>query len=285
MKVVPFDENAFHMDHPRGGVAFNYLLMGGEPDSLENFRYILGRQEGDFSMPRHRHSFEQIRLPLVGDMNLGEQGILGEGEIAYFPEGGTYGPQDDPLGDPKQLQLVLQFGGASGLGMRAGRARGPESTRSVEERREVGEQRLPRPRYEGVVKVDPARFNFLPLAGAVGVRRKFLGAFTERAFWIERIQIEAGARWVSTEDRGRRLLVVLNGSGEVAGVEVGRLAAIQAEAGEMLTVTAAEELELHVVGLPPVQLPHVPQQYDIVVGDGPIEFEKPRQSAGSGEGV
>ncbi|MDT5191941.1 MAG: hypothetical protein QOI28_4192, partial [Mycobacterium sp.] len=70
MKVVPFDENAFHMDHPRGTVSFNYLLMGGEPEALENFRYILGQQEGDFSMPRHRHSFEQIRLPLIGDMNL-----------------------------------------------------------------------------------------------------------------------------------------------------------------------------------------------------------------------
>jgi hypothetical protein len=50
-------------------------------------------------MPRHRHTFEQIRLPLIGDMNRGEQGILHEGEIGYFPEGQTYGPQDDPLGD------------------------------------------------------------------------------------------------------------------------------------------------------------------------------------------
>jgi hypothetical protein len=119
MKIAPFDENAFHMDHPRGTVSFNYLLMGGEPESPENYRYILGRQEGDFHMPRHRHTFEQIRLPLVGDMNLGEQGILREGEIGYFPEGQTYGPQDDPLGDPKQLQLVLQFGGASGRATRA----------------------------------------------------------------------------------------------------------------------------------------------------------------------
>ena len=58
MKVAPFDENAFKMDHPRGTVSFNYILMGGEPEKLENFRYILGRQEADFHMPRHRHSFE-----------------------------------------------------------------------------------------------------------------------------------------------------------------------------------------------------------------------------------
>jgi hypothetical protein len=117
MKIAPFDETAFHLDHPRGAVSFNYLLMGAEPGSKENYRYILGRQEADFHMPRHRHTFEQIRLPLRGDMNLGEQKILREGEIGYFPEGLTYGPQDDPLGDAKpgeRLQLVLQLGHVRG---------------------------------------------------------------------------------------------------------------------------------------------------------------------------
>jgi hypothetical protein len=61
MKLALFDETAFHQDHPKGTVSFNYLLMGDEPDSLENYRYILGRQEADFHMPRHRHTFEQIR--------------------------------------------------------------------------------------------------------------------------------------------------------------------------------------------------------------------------------
>jgi hypothetical protein len=278
MKVVPFDENAFHMDHPRGTVSFNYLLMGGEPESLENFRYILGRQEGDFSMPRHRHAFEQIRLPLIGDMNLGEQGILRQGEIGYFPEGGTYGPQDDPLGDPKQLQLVLQFGGASGLGMGAGRGRGPES-KPPSEQREARAQRLPRARYDGVIKLDPNRFNFFPVDDAPGVSRKFFGAFTERAFWIERVKIAAGAHWVSTDDTARRLTVVLTGTGTVAGVDVGPLAAIQAQAGETLTAAATEELELHVVGLPPVQLPQEPEEYDIVMADAPIELEEPDKQA------
>jgi hypothetical protein len=130
MNAAPFHGTAFHLDHPKGTVSFNYLLMGGEPESLENYRYLLGRQEAEFHMPRHRHTFEQIRLPLVGDMNVGEQGILREGEIGYFPEGQTYGPQDDPLDDAQpgeRLQLVLQFGGASGLGVSAGRAPGPAS--------------------------------------------------------------------------------------------------------------------------------------------------------------
>ena len=70
-------------------------------------------------MPRHRHNFEQIRLPLCGSMNLGGGLVLEEGQIGYFPEGLPYGPQQDPLGHAKpgeRLQLVLQFGGASGYG-------------------------------------------------------------------------------------------------------------------------------------------------------------------------
>jgi hypothetical protein len=280
MRVAPYDENAFHMDHPRGTVAFNYLLMGGEPESLENYRYILGRQEGDFRMPRHRHTFEQIRLPLIGDMNLGEQGILHEGEIGYFPEGQTYGPQDDPLGDPKQLQLVLQFGGASGLGMAAARGRGPDARRDgVAPRRQRQEVKFPRPRYKSVLIMDPAHFNWLPVSGADGVERKFFGSFTERGFWIEHVKVAPGAVWTSTEDAGRRLIVALSGEATVDDAKIGRLAALQVEAGETLRVDATEEMVLHIVGLPPVQQPASPSgQFDVVTTDGAIQFENSRQA-------
>jgi hypothetical protein len=280
MKIAPYDENAFHMDHPRGTVSFNYLLMGGEPELLENYRYILGRQEADFQMPRHRHTFEQIRLPLVGDMNLGEQGILREGEIGYFPEGQTYGPQNDPLGDPKQLQLVLQFGGASGLGMGAARGRGPDAKRDgVAPRREPKDIKFPRPRYQSVLIMNPATYNWLPVPGVDGVERKFFGAFTERAFWIEQIKIDAGVEWTSTNDEGRRLMVALSGEATVGDTKIGRLAALQVEAGEKLQVNAIEETVLYCVGLPPIQLPRTPSdQFDIVKSDGGIQFENRKQT-------
>jgi hypothetical protein len=284
MKITPYDENAYKMDHPRGTVAFNYLLMGGEPEKLENYRYILGRQEGDFHMPRHRHTFEQIRLPLIGDMNLGEQGILREGEIGYFPEGQTYGPQDDPLGTPKQLQLVLQFGGASGLGMRGERGRGPQARRegvaAHGERREI---KFPRPRYQSVLIMNPEHFNYLPVDGCPGVQRKYFGSFTERAFWIEYVKVESGVEWVSTVHTGRRLIVALSGAATVDDTKIGRLAALQVEAGEKLRVEASEETVFYIVGLPPVRLPAVPSdQFDTVVSDGGIEFENPRKKAAAG---
>jgi hypothetical protein len=283
MKIAPFDETAFHLDHPKGTVSFNYLLMGGEPDSLENYRYILGRQEADFHMPRHRHTFEQIRFPLVGDMNLGEQGILREGEIGYFPEGQTYGPQDDPLGDAKpgeRLQLVLQFGGASGLGMFAGRGQGPASRQLWSRPHERHPIRFPRPRYKNVIILDPARFNWLQVPAVIGVERKYFGSFTERAFWIEMIKIGADAAWVSSCRKARRLIVVLAGSAMAEGIRLDRLAAIQADAGEALFVSALTETVLYIVGLPPVQLPRIPSdQFDVIESDGAIQFEDAAQAA------
>jgi len=276
MKIAPFDENAFRMDHPRGTVSFNYLLMGDRSRPLENYRYILGRQEADFAMPRHCHTFEQIRLPLVGDMNLGEQGILREGEVGYFPEGQTYGPQDDPLGDPGQLQLVLQFGGASGLGMGAGRGRGPDNAEAQAERRPRREVRFPRPRYNGVVISNPVHFSYLPVAGWPGVERKHIGTYTERQFWIEFVRIEAGAEWVSGGEHARRLTVVLSGTGTVEGTGIGRLGAVEAAPGEEARFAATQDLVLYTVGLPPVELPAVPSdQFDTVTTDGGIRFENP----------
>ena len=281
MKIEPYDENAYKMDHPRGTVSFNYLLMGGEPEKLENYRYILGRQEGDFHMPRHRHTFEQIRLPLVGDMNLGEQGILREGEIGYFPEGQTYGPQDDPLGDPHQLQLVLQFGGASGGGMRGERGRGPQARKDgVAPHGERREMKFPRPRYQSVLIMNPDHFNYLPVDGSPGVERKYFGAFTERAFWIEYVKVASGAEWSSTVDIGRRLIVALSGEATIADTTIGSLAALQVEPGENLHVKASEEMVLYIVGLPPIRLPEVPSdQFDVAISDGAIEFENPRKRA------
>ncbi|MFD4526813.1 hypothetical protein ACFWP7_23325 [Streptomyces sp. NPDC058470] len=282
MKIAPFDENAFKMDHPRGTVSFNYLLMGDRSKPMENYRYILGRQEADFRMPRHCHTFEQIRLPLVGDMNLGEQGILREGEVGYFPEGQTYGPQDDPLTDPKQIQLVLQFAGASALGMSAGRGRGPDNKEAQAERRPRREHKFPKPRYNGVVISNPDHLNWLPVAGWSGVRRKPIGTYTEREFWIEFVKIEAGAEWVSQSEDARRLTVVLSGAGTVEDTEVGKLGAVEADPGEKVRYAATEELVLFTVGLPPIQQPVEPDddKFVTVVTDGGINFENAKDAAG-----
>jgi len=112
--------------------------------------------------------------------------------------------------------------------------------------------------------------------GVAGAERKYFGSFTERAFWIEMIKIDAGVEWFSTSEGDRRLLVAFSGTATVDGIEIGRLAAIQADAGEKLHVSATEEMVLYIVGLPPVQLPSTPSdQFDLIESDGAIQFENP----------
>jgi hypothetical protein len=160
--------------------------------------------------------------------------------------------------------------------MSAGRGRGPGNAEAQRERREQRPTKFPRPRYESVIKMHPDRYNWLPVPGAEGVERKFLGSFTERAFWIDMIKIEAGASWTSSSADARRLTVVLSGSGTVEETKIARLGAVEAEAGEDTHYTADEDLVLYTVGLPPIQLPRVPSdQFDEITTDGGIEFENP----------
>lgn len=281
MKIVPFDDSDWASDHPLGTILFKHLLSG-EPGSPDNFMYILGRQEGDFLMPVHRHNFDQIRLPLRGAMDHGRTGVLHENEIGYFPEGLAYGPQNDLLGKTppgERRQLVLQFGGASGYGYldieqrrkardelaAIGEFKGPFyhwpngkkdwALSAIWERATGNRLRYPRPRYRHPVFIDPASFHWLPVAGAGGVAHKFMGAFSERGVWIEMIRFEPGAVWTSTDPRGRRIVTVLAGEGGVLEQPIGYLSTLQVESHETITVRAAQSMLLFLVGLPPVELP------------------------------
>jgi hypothetical protein len=284
MKIVHFDKDSWAKDHPSGSISFQHLLKG-EPDSPDNFMYVLAKQDGEWSMPRHRHNFEQIRLPLVGsNTTYGPGVVLEEGQVGYFPEGLSYGPQKSALGDMapgEPLQLTLQFGGSSGYGfmsieqrrqagneLRAagGNFEGP-SYRGPDGKRHWGlntiwehvfgeRLKYPRPRYNQVVVADPKRFNWLPVDGTDGVEHKYLGAFSERGVWVEMIKLRPGATWLSVDQRARRLLVVLSGEGDSGWEPISYLTTIQADAGETLGLSApSSSLELFLIGLPPVVLP------------------------------
>lgn len=290
MKIVHFDENNWKMDHPTGQIAFQHLMKGTD-GTPENFMYILGRQDRDFYMPRHRHNFDQIRLPIRGTMNHGGGIVIGEGEVGYIPEGLPYGPQDDPC-EPyapgERLQLVLQFGGASGMGFmsieqrrqawkdleKTGKFVGPYYHRNdgtsawglnaIWEHVFGDRIKYPRPRYKGIIIADPKVYHWLPIAGATGVDRKFLGTFSERGVTVELIRIAAGATWQSADPTALRLIVVLSGGGSIGDTSIPKLSAVQADAGESLTLSAASEMELFVIALPPVQLPvEASTEYDL----------------------
>jgi hypothetical protein len=290
MKIVLFDENNWKMDHPTGDIAFQHMLKGTD-GTPENFMYILGRQDRDFLMPRHRHNFDQIRLPIRGTMSHGNGIVVGQGEVAYIPEGLPYGPQEDPLepyGPGERLQLVLQFGGSSGIGFMSIEQR----RQAVKELGEIGKfvgpyyhrndgtsawglnavwehvfgERIkyPRPRYKNIIIADPKVFNWLPKASAVGIDRKFMGSFSERGVWVEMIRVKSGATWTSSHSEALRLMVVLSGAGSVDGRAISTLTALEVTAGETLRVQADAEMEFFVIGLPPVKLPAVPSnEFDL----------------------
>ena len=304
MKIVPYDEHNWKKDHPTGAIAFQHMLKG-DPGTADNFMYILGRQDGDFAMPPHRHNFDQIRLPLRGAMNHGRGIVVEEGQVGYFPEGLAYGPQDDPLREAKpgeRMQLVLQFRGASNYGFM-----------SIEERREawaeLGRQgsfdgpfyirpdgkrewglntvwkmvfgtkiRYPRARYTGPIIADPKCFHWLHLEGVPGVEHKYMGAFSERAVWIEMIKMRPNAVWSSQDSRARRLFVVLNGTGTIGERSINYLTAVQADPHELLELRAKEELTLFLIGLPPVELPAVEsEEYDFE--EMPNKHSSPEEAA------
>lgn len=116
-----------------------------------------------------------------------------------------------------------------------------------------------------VAPIDESAFHVDHPKGAAGVERKCFGSFTERAFSIEMIKIDAGEEWLSIVEGARRLGVVLCGTGTVDGMGIGRLAAIQIEAAEQPHVSATSEMVLYIVGLPPVRLPSTPSdQFDVI---------------------
>src|SRR5690606_24989235 len=97
----------------RGGKMAHKRLFDGVEGSPDNYSFVLADESNEYVSPRHRHPWDQIRVCLAGAIPIGRTATVEAGEIAYFPEGVSYGPQQ---GGVDRLVLLLQFGGASHLG-------------------------------------------------------------------------------------------------------------------------------------------------------------------------
>jgi hypothetical protein len=103
-----------HVGTMREGVLAQKHLLFGQDDTPTNYDLNMGLAgAGGWRTPRHRHNFDQIRYVIKGQLPYGENLLLPEGWIAYFPESVPYGPQERAEG---LETMVLQFGGASGNG-------------------------------------------------------------------------------------------------------------------------------------------------------------------------
>ncbi len=88
------------------------LLTGteGQPD---NYKLALsyGSEGDEWTSPRHRHLFEQVRHVLDGDYSVTRDKVLPAGWVGYFPESAYYGPQ---VKSASLTMMTLQYGGPSG---------------------------------------------------------------------------------------------------------------------------------------------------------------------------
>jgi len=263
----------------REGTLRSRRLLTGEPGTPGNFSLQLSSTPTYYS-PRHRHNFDQVRFQLQGDFDFSSDGIMKPGCVAYFPEGTYYGPQSGPL--PSET-LVLQFGGASGSGYLSAEqfeqataelaqhgtfAKGvyttlkPDGGKINKDAYEAVWERVngrplvyPRERYLHPVFMDPANFDWVPLADQPGSASKHLGEFSELR---TKIALHRIAPRASLRLAGHSIYFVAAGSGAVAAQAFEPHATIHLSEGEQAIATASEPVELLQIGLPRFQSNSVP---------------------------
>jgi hypothetical protein len=273
MKLVHADEVEWKRGlQYRGGLFHFRHLLNGEPGTVGNFQFNIGRQQGDFYSPRHRHNFDQFRFQLEGASNFDRNGKMTSGTLGYFPEGAPYGPQSS---DGPATTAVLQFGGASGGGYlsrdevsaateelkkfgtfeggifrRNDDAEGRRNTdgyQAIWEHVHGERMEYPKPRYRDPIMVDPAHYHWLPVAEVPGVVHKELGTFTERRCAAAIVRLPRGAIYPAD---GRGVYLVLSGAGVVQHAPYRQLTAFHLNAGERAEMVARDETELLRLVLP-----------------------------------
>jgi mannose-6-phosphate isomerase-like protein (cupin superfamily) len=252
-------------------------LLTGEDGALDNFRLYFVHQQGEVDVPRHKHNFDQIRMCLEGpgQQNYGKDKWIAPGEIAYFPEGTPYGPEQS---DSERLSITLQLGGASRSGfissarvqkamdeMKAfgafekgifkrtgdlapGEKRNQDAYEAVWEHVNKRKLEYPKPRYGEPILMKPDNFEWEPSEGQRGFAKKNLCSFSERSLQFSILKLEPGARGHLPSRGGVQVGFVLQGSGKVNGEALHKYSAFSGR--EAFELGSDEGMEVLLVGLP-----------------------------------
>lgn len=262
----------------RAGRMSHKVLFEGEQGSPDNYLFVLANEGSDYYSPRHRHAWDQVRFCLEGAIPIGRDVKIEAGEIGYFPEGVHYGPQE---GGPDRIVLLLQIGGASGLGYLSPAQLEEGRTRLLEEgtfeqgvfRRSSGAGKrnedayeaiwrtmtgqplsYPKPAYRAPIVMRPDGFTWQPdlntsAPGSSGVRRKVLGTFPARGLSLELKSIERGSRHTLEPSPFRRLLFVVQGEGRVNAEAYEAGTALRLEPNERVDLEASEPTSLFAISV------------------------------------
>jgi len=234
------------------------------------------RQSGEVDVPRHKHNFDQIRMCLEGEpQNYGANKWIAAGEIAYFPEGTSYGPEQS---NSKRLSVTLQFGGASRNGflssarlqramdemkefgtfekgifkrigqLAPGEKRNQDSYEAIWEH--VNKRKLvyPKPRYGEPILIKPEGFDWEASNEQPGVATKPLCVFSERQLQLAIIKLEPGARASQPARGGVQIGFVLQGEGTVNGEALRKYSGFSG--AENFTLSSDNGITVLLVGLP-----------------------------------
>jgi hypothetical protein len=254
---------------------FKTLLIGDE-NALDNFRLYFVRQSGEVNVPRHKHNFDQIRMCLEGGrQNYGGDKWIAPGEIAYFPEGTPYGPEQS---NTERLSITLQFGGASGNGfigsarlqqamneMREfgtfekgifkhigqfapGDKRNQDSYEAIWEHINKRKIVYPKPRYGEPILIKPENFEWETSKENAGFATKQLCVFSERRLRLVVAKLDTGTRGFQPSRGGIQIGFVLQGEGMFNGEEIRKHSAFSGK--EDLTLSSDRGMEILLVGLP-----------------------------------
>ena len=209
--------------------AMTFCNEGGQRHVL----VALGTLAPDAISPRHKHTFEQVRYFIDGNMRFGDE-TYDAGDCVYFPEGLAYGPQ---LGVPgsDSLHLALQWGGPAGIyypsKSEQHEARQALSTRgtftdgmytrsdgSVVDGFEAIVEQLtgkpcvyPAPRYERPIRMRTGAFAWQPFGDAAGVAIRRLARFNEVGPEISMLRLAKNARLPEGRAFGDEVRLLISG--------------------------------------------------------------------------
>lgn len=264
----------------RGGTIEFKTLLEGKEHTPDNYQLLLANTDISFKSPRHRHNFDQVRYSLQGSTNFGVKRNLEEGDLAYFPEGTYYGPQDQESVGAHSLAMVIQFGGPSGNGYMSkrqmdegfdqlqaeGRFEGgvfrrhtpaadgrvnQDAYEAIWEHQNGRTIQYSKPRFLDPVHFRESNFEWLPVQGQPGVACKDIGHFTERGVGVTFLRLDAGARHVLPALQQTQILFVKSGEGRIGSDGTwSQHTAVHVDAGESPELEATSTSEVLVLRLP-----------------------------------
>ena len=276
------DQPAYHdvVGDYRTGYRNSKTLLSGKEGAPNNFRMSYGGDGSgsDWTTPRHRHTFEQIRYTAHGDYVMKPGEVLPAGWFAYFPESVHYGPQ---IKGGNCDMMTLQYGGASGLGFWSvpqrkaahdaliarggkfedgvytwtdaqGRKHNQDAAEATEEQCFSRKVVYPEPRYNDIVCINPASFDWRKDKSNAGVGQKLLGTFTERNTRLALIRLDKGATLkFGTDMTAPEILLIKEGALTHENRKFDALTAIGVETEEQpVPLTAIEPTEIIYIKLP-----------------------------------